>query len=201
MISCLPATNPSSVCGANQFRCGSSTICIDDSKVCDKHPDCPHGDDETKCGECRLREIKYIYIFFTVVQSFHFTTVTNSKKLLFVPIFLAKTGLILTFGVLILLAKFPFCVYEIEIYPVKIHLPYFALCCKAQYEYRSVHGCDYHPMYNSRVQNHSRSQSPRYPLPAFRWKKVTRAMGTSMAQDLSLFGRQQARNSNFLLDL
>ena len=41
--------------------------------------------------------------------------------MLFVPIFLAKTGLILTFHVLILLAKFPFCVYEIEIYLFKIH--------------------------------------------------------------------------------
>ncbi|KAL9950454.1 hypothetical protein ACROYT_G042950 [Oculina patagonica] len=49
------STSPSSVCGANQFRCGSSTICIDDNKVCDKHPDCPHGEDENNCyiDECK----------------------------------------------------------------------------------------------------------------------------------------------------
>ena len=47
----LSATTPSTFCKPGQFRCGSSTICIDDSKVCDKHPDCPHGEDETKCGK------------------------------------------------------------------------------------------------------------------------------------------------------
>ena len=39
------------MCKANEFRCGSSLICIDDSKVCDRHPDCPHGEDENNCGE------------------------------------------------------------------------------------------------------------------------------------------------------
>lgn len=43
--------------------------------------------------------------------------------MLFVPIFLAKTGLILTFRVLILLAKFPFCVYEIEFILLKSIYP------------------------------------------------------------------------------
>ena len=47
----LSATTPSTFCKPGQFRCGSSTTCIDDSKVCDKHPDCPHGEDETKCGK------------------------------------------------------------------------------------------------------------------------------------------------------
>ena len=47
----LSATTPSTFCKPGQFRCGSSTICIDDSKVCDKHPDCTHGEDETKCGK------------------------------------------------------------------------------------------------------------------------------------------------------
>ena len=47
----LSATTPSTFCKPGHFRCGSSTICIDDSKVCDKHPDCPHGEDETKCGK------------------------------------------------------------------------------------------------------------------------------------------------------
>lgn len=52
---CPAATKPSSVCASGQFRCGSSTICIDDSKVCDVHPDCPHGDDETKCSKYTWR--------------------------------------------------------------------------------------------------------------------------------------------------
>jgi len=47
----LSATTPSTFCKPGQFRCGSSTTCIDDSKVCDKHPDCTHGEDETKCGK------------------------------------------------------------------------------------------------------------------------------------------------------
>ena len=47
----LPATKPSTFCKPGQLRCGSSTTCIDDSKVCDKHPDCTQGEDETKCGK------------------------------------------------------------------------------------------------------------------------------------------------------
>ncbi|XP_062297401.1 MAM and LDL-receptor class A domain-containing protein 1 [Scomber scombrus] len=47
---------PPPVCPLSQFYCGNG-VCIDDSKVCDFTPDCPHGEDEAKCpSECDFED-------------------------------------------------------------------------------------------------------------------------------------------------
>lgn len=38
------------VCPSKTFQCGSSKTCIDEKKVCDGNPQCPHGEDERNCG-------------------------------------------------------------------------------------------------------------------------------------------------------
>ena len=47
----LAATPPTSSCGAGEFRCGNTETCINDTKVCDKNPDCPNGEEEKDCGK------------------------------------------------------------------------------------------------------------------------------------------------------
>ncbi|XP_047484991.1 MAM and LDL-receptor class A domain-containing protein 1-like [Penaeus chinensis] len=39
-----------SPCDETQYKCYFSTVCISLEQVCDFHPDCPDGDDETSCG-------------------------------------------------------------------------------------------------------------------------------------------------------
>ncbi|XP_063596614.1 apical endosomal glycoprotein-like [Penaeus indicus] len=39
-----------SPCGETQYKCHFSTVCLSLDQVCDFHPDCPDGDDETSCG-------------------------------------------------------------------------------------------------------------------------------------------------------
>lgn len=38
-------------CTADQFKCGSTSKCVEKSKVCDRNSDCPDGEDEQQnCG-------------------------------------------------------------------------------------------------------------------------------------------------------
>ncbi|XP_028404464.1 low-density lipoprotein receptor-related protein 8-like [Dendronephthya gigantea] len=49
-------TAPTTVktCGENEYQCKDMSKCINKTKICDKHPDCPGGDDEASClvNEC-----------------------------------------------------------------------------------------------------------------------------------------------------
>lgn len=41
------------VCGAEEFPCGNTSICLDRSRHCDNFKDCPHGEDELGCSKFR----------------------------------------------------------------------------------------------------------------------------------------------------
>lgn len=53
----LVAPTTVKTCGKNEYQCKNMFKCIEKTKICDKNPDCPGGDDEASC--CTLPRLFY----------------------------------------------------------------------------------------------------------------------------------------------
>lgn len=52
LLNCFPEGDIINSCTPTQFRCSSTNLCINNSKVCDITHDCLYGDDENQnCGK------------------------------------------------------------------------------------------------------------------------------------------------------
>ena len=59
----LVAPTTQFTCGTNEYKCKDVLKCIDNTKTCDKNPDCPAGDDEVSCCKYLCLIAQYVNYF------------------------------------------------------------------------------------------------------------------------------------------
>ena len=54
-------------CKSDQFKCGSSSVCVQKSKVCDGRRDCPNGEDEqANCSKLSIDTVRNLHVILKV---------------------------------------------------------------------------------------------------------------------------------------
>lgn len=74
LLKCFPEGDRVDLCTPNEYRCSTTNVCINNSKICDITRDCANGDDEAQnCGKLTEAVIVYypktIFNFYFQIKS------------------------------------------------------------------------------------------------------------------------------------